>query len=841
MIKLNNVNKYYNRKSSNQIHVINDFNYEFPDKGLVCLFGPSGCGKTSLLNAISGLDGIDSGEIEINNDKFTKNYRSNKWDSIRSKDIGYVFQSYVLFNDLTVYENLRFVLDVFGLDEEEIQMRIDYALNAVGMIKYKNRECNHLSGGQQQRVAIARALVKSPKIIVADEPTGNLDEKNTNIILNIIKRISKECLVILVTHEDRIAKFYADTIIYLKDGKIDYIEDNQNNNQLNLIDDKNIYLQELNLDKVINDNVNIDYFYQGNSNKINLKIVAIDNSIYIYNDNKKQKINLLSRDSETKLIDSKKPVITMEEVDNFEYEMPAITTSTHNPAISFKQAFKMTWNFITQMGKKQKMLIALMILSSIMVVVSFSSLTKSNYIDEKDYLTLSRDTTIIESKKIRNYDELQSLIPSELILPAPSISSYWYRGNNMKLFYSVFEQMKDTSYALPEMQILPVNILDDIPILHGRLPIDKNEITIDKWTLDLFLESNSKIYLSGFSGDYQDILNQNVRITHDGVLNKIVGITDVNSPVMFMSIENYNLIFLNILGNEGVFYEGIDGDGELFINLNFRVKNIDYNSDISVWLNNDEEVKINDLNLTADDVIVSQDIYENFIIPNEEELMLFNSLDSKIYNVKGYIKNDIEKDNLIYQNIYHTVFISDEVSQNLVKEFISISNRFMIINSDIDEYIDEADSLNINVKNAKDILYENYYENNQKDYSSIVFNLLILLASLIFLYFIIRTNMISRIYDIGVYRALGVKKRNVYKIFLIQTLFLTTISSFVGWLGTSIFILKINESGDFFFFPWFVALGSLIFIYLINIIVGMLPIFSLLRNKPVNILNKYDI
>ena len=225
MIKLSKVNKYYNRKKSNQIHVIKDFDYDFPSKGLVCLFGPSGCGKTSLLNVISGLDGIDSGEIIIDDSKFTKNYRSTKWDGIRSKDIGYVFQSYVLFNDLTVYENLRFVLDVFGLEEEEIQSRIDYALNAVGMIKYKNRECNHLSGGQQQRVAIARALVKSPKIIVADEPTGNLDEKNTNIILNIIKKISKECLVILVTHEDRIAKFYADTIIYLKDGMIDYIEE----------------------------------------------------------------------------------------------------------------------------------------------------------------------------------------------------------------------------------------------------------------------------------------------------------------------------------------------------------------------------------------------------------------------------------------------------------------------------------------------------------------------------------------------------------------------------------------------------------------------------------------
>lgn len=841
MIKLSKVNKYYNRKKSNQIHVIKDFDYDFPSKGLVCLFGPSGCGKTSLLNVISGLDGIDSGEIIIDDSKFTKNYRSTKWDGIRSKDIGYVFQSYVLFNDLTVYENLRFVLDVFGLEEEEIQSRIDYALNAVGMIKYKNRECNHLSGGQQQRVAIARALVKSPKIIVADEPTGNLDEKNTNIILNIIKKISKECLVILVTHEDRIAKFYADTIIYLKDGMIDYIEDNQNNNQLNLIEDKNIYLQDLNINKVSQDNVNIEYFYQENDIHVNLKIVTIDNNIFIYNENKKQKINLLSRDSETKLIDSKKPIITMEEVDKFEYELENITTSKHNPAISFKKAFQMTWNYIIQMGKKQKFLIALMILSSIMVVISFSSLTKSNYVDEKDYLILSRDSLIVESKVNRTYEELAALSTKQ-ILPAPSFLSYgWQSAKSFK--YDEFDQMSEKTYYLPDTQILPLNSYNDISLLYGRLPTNNNEITIDKWTLDNFIKSNTEIYLAGFSGDLQGFLNKNVKLSREGEANRVVGITNINSPVIFMNLDNYNFNYLNILNSEGFVHE-INGEENqrIYVYLNYAVEKIDYNSNVLVTLEDETEIMIKDLNLTNKDIIVSEEVY-NFIVTKESKtLNFFGNPQSVIYNVKGYIKHNNESDqDENYFRKYNTVFLNDEISQNVLNEFISITNMFLTISNTENSLIENAESLNIDVKFGKDILYENYLSRNQKDYTTIVFNLLILGSSLIFLYFIIRTNMISRIYDIGVYRALGVKKRNIYKIFFVQTLFLTTISSFVGWIGVSIFILKINKTAELFFYPWFVAFGSLAFIYIINIIVGMLPVFSLLRKKPVEILNKYDI
>ena len=219
MFRVNKLHKYYNRRKSNEIHVLNDITFDFPDKGLVCLFGPSGCGKTTLLNAICGLDSIHSGQI-VFEDTTIDRYQMTKWDNIRSDKFGYIFQNYVLFEDISVYENLAFVLKSYELSKAEIDERIVYALSSVGMEKYAKRLPKQLSGGQQQRIAIARALVKSPSIIVADEPTGNLDEKNTNQIMNIIKKLSKDCLVILVTHERRLADFYADQIIELKDGQI---------------------------------------------------------------------------------------------------------------------------------------------------------------------------------------------------------------------------------------------------------------------------------------------------------------------------------------------------------------------------------------------------------------------------------------------------------------------------------------------------------------------------------------------------------------------------------------------------------------------------------------------
>ena len=216
MIFINNLNKYYNKGKNNEIHAINNTSIVFPDKGLVCLTGPSGCGKTTLLNCIGGMDNPSSGFISYDGVDLTKK----ELDLYRAQNIGFVFQNYILLPDRTVYENLKIVLNMFNLSKEEEEERIEFALNAVNMFKYRKRICGQLSGGQMQRVAIARALVNNPEILLADEPTGALDTKTSIQVLDLLKEIAKERLVIMVTHNPDLAKTYSTRIISLLDGNV---------------------------------------------------------------------------------------------------------------------------------------------------------------------------------------------------------------------------------------------------------------------------------------------------------------------------------------------------------------------------------------------------------------------------------------------------------------------------------------------------------------------------------------------------------------------------------------------------------------------------------------------
>ena len=193
MIELVNVNKYFNRHKKNELHVINNTSLTLEDTGLVALLGPSGCGKTTLLNAIGGLDKIKKGKIYIDNQKISSKF-SYKVDKIRNLNVGYIFQDYKLIDNLSVYDNVALVLKMVGIkNKTEIKKRVEYVLDKVGMLRYKKRPAGMLSGGERQRVGIARAIVKDPNIILADEPTGNLDSKNSLEIMKIIK----VCVIII--------------------------------------------------------------------------------------------------------------------------------------------------------------------------------------------------------------------------------------------------------------------------------------------------------------------------------------------------------------------------------------------------------------------------------------------------------------------------------------------------------------------------------------------------------------------------------------------------------------------------------------------------------------------
>ena len=211
MLELKNVSKSYKNTK-----VLNNVNIKFREKEFVSILGPSGSGKTTLLNIIGGLDKYDEGNLIIDG-VLTRNFKENDWDNYRSKRIGFIFQNYNLINHLTVLENVELALLVNG---KKNKSKIIDILKKVGLENEMNKLPNELSGGQMQRVAIARSIINENDIILADEPTGALDSKTSVEIMEILKEISRNKLVIMVTHNVELANIYSDRIIEINDGKI---------------------------------------------------------------------------------------------------------------------------------------------------------------------------------------------------------------------------------------------------------------------------------------------------------------------------------------------------------------------------------------------------------------------------------------------------------------------------------------------------------------------------------------------------------------------------------------------------------------------------------------------
>ncbi|MBE6649137.1 MAG: ABC transporter ATP-binding protein/permease [Ruminococcaceae bacterium] len=221
MIRAEGVTKKYETKSGDVVGV-DQINIEIKKNGLYMILGKSGCGKTTLLNVLSGLDSYDEGHIYVN-DKDMACFSEDELDRYRNINIGFIFQEFNLLPELTVYDNLRLVLEIQNCEgEKEINVKtvIEENLKRVGLEGYNQRKVFQLSGGERQRVAIARVLIKNPSIIFADEPTGNLDGHTSKAIFELLKEISKEYIVIVVTHDKEFARRYGDEVINVENGKI---------------------------------------------------------------------------------------------------------------------------------------------------------------------------------------------------------------------------------------------------------------------------------------------------------------------------------------------------------------------------------------------------------------------------------------------------------------------------------------------------------------------------------------------------------------------------------------------------------------------------------------------
>ena len=230
MIELKHVSKKFNNE-----FVLKDINLLLPQYGIVVIYGPSGCGKSTLLNVISSLYECNEGDISFNGRHYGAMREIDK-DELRNSKIGFVFQDYKLFDFETVKNNLMLAIDIKCSDKKSEKDRRAYdLLRIVGLSHKADELVSNLSGGEKQRVALARAMCNSPSVLLADEPTGNLDQQNSEAVMSVMERIAKESLVIIVSHDEKLTKKYADQIVYMKDGRIENIEYTNHNRHIDLL------------------------------------------------------------------------------------------------------------------------------------------------------------------------------------------------------------------------------------------------------------------------------------------------------------------------------------------------------------------------------------------------------------------------------------------------------------------------------------------------------------------------------------------------------------------------------------------------------------------------------
>ncbi len=538
MIKLNSLNKYFNKGKQNEIHVINDVSLELPESGIVAVFGRSGCGKTTLLNVIGGLDSVESGSITIDGESINQNT-----DALRNKYIGYIFQNYNLHVGETCFENVANALRLCGVsDTETIKRKVMAALRNVGLEQYAARTPDTLSGGQQQRIAIARAIVKNPRIILADEPTGNLDEANTVLVMDLLKEISRDHLVLLVTHEANLVDLYCDKVIELSDGKVVSIRDNEQTQGYTERGRNDIYLGELAQSTLTADGLNVRIYGEAPEATVNITLVNDNGRVYLRIDT--PKIQLLDDYSEVKLhegvYEARETVRQRAEKIDMS-ELGCIEGEIMGRLFTARGAVKSGYAANFKKGKRGKKLLrrCLCLFAAVIVVmsgvfgVSFKQLfdVESSYNHNVFYVyTPSGD---ISSRLLSAIDAPDSAIDYvHLDYAMPTGDS------NVRFLPGSFETF-DTSANLDAFGangvFLDVALAEDMSLLAGKKDkLEDREVVLTSAVADKLIEKSSLGYIDG----YDDVIGMVMRRVnyHSSIGSmSVAGVVKSDETAIYMS------------------------------------------------------------------------------------------------------------------------------------------------------------------------------------------------------------------------------------------------------------------------------------------------------------------
>ena len=727
MLQLKGIKKSYKTGDFIQ-HALKGIDVQFRENEFVAILGPSGSGKTTMLNIIGGLDRYDSGDLIING-KSTKEFKDQDWDAYRNNFIGFVFQSYNLINHISVLENVEMGMTLSGLNSKKRKKKALELLDKVGLKDHAHKKPNQLSGGQMQRVAIARALANNPKIIMADEPTGALDTKTSIQIMNLIKEIAKDRLVIMVTHNPELANNYASRIIEFKDG--------------NLVSDSNPIKE----DEVIKNDIKIKRTSMNFLTALNLSfnniitkwgrtlITAFASSIGIIG------IALILSLSNGFDI----------QIDEFEANtlssLPiGITPQVANVESSHIEANKNSKKEDKEKGKYPD------IDYMIPYDASVNLKTHINKID-KEYINY-----------IENID--QNLV---------SAISY-YRMTNINLLADVNGKKQSISSSSLNMSALPKNlgkntyIKDNYDLLAGKFSENKNEVVLvldSKNRIDTTLLDALGIDSKVKKVSYNELIGKEFKVVKNNDYYINLGndtyIPNQNYEELYNNENNITIKIVGIIrGKKGNKLANIMTVMAENMGMN-SVSNIGYEDELIseiVANNENSDIVKSQINNDNNCVFMGGAPFENINLTKEMALTMLGANDLPMM-VNIFTKDfDTKNDILSYLDEYNNG--KDEENQVIYMDYAA-----------------NVSDLTSNIMNAV-------------TYVLIAFSAISLIVSSIMIGIITYISVLERTKEIGILRALGARKKDVTRVFNAETFIIGLTSGLLGIIIARLLLIPAN-------------------------------------------------
>lgn len=863
MLQLKNIKKDY-ETGNETVHALKGIDLEFRKNEFVSILGQSGCGKTTLLNIIGGLDQYTSGDLIING-KSTKDYTDRDWDAYRNHSVGFVFQNYNLIPHQTVLSNVELALTIAGISKSERRKRAKEALEKVGLGNQLNKKPNQMSGGQMQRVAIARALVGNPDILLADEPTGALDSATSVQIMELLKEIAKDKLVIMVTHNPELAEKYSTRIIKALDGLI--------------IDDSNPYKGE-------DEEKDTSKFGKTSMSFFTALSLSLNNLM-----TKKGRTFLTAFAGSIGIIGIALILSLSSGVQNYINKVEEDTLSSY-PITIQKESVDMSSMMQTMMeeenedakkeeGKITSRNIMTDIISSVSQEVKSNNLTAFKEFLENDDNNINENANAIQYSydfilNLYKVDEEKNYVQTN---PAQVMNSFGEMGDMMTSRTNMMSSMTFTStnvwYEMLDNQELLKTQYD---VLAGRFPENYNEVVlivdeneqISDYTLytlgmkdvkevsnmfDTLMSGGEVAKGESESYEYQDFLNLNFKLLlNTDYYEKQNGIwvdkstDDAYMKSLLENAEDIKVVGVIKPGKESNITGTTYGEIGYLSDLTKHVINKINDSEIVKEQKANENINVftgaEFIETTTTATGATAFSMENLTDEQKTQLMSMSEEDRIAYisayaeNISSTYENNLGLLGCVDLNSPSTINIYPKnfEAKDAIKSAIDDYNQKQEKDGKEDNIIEYTDFVGLLMNSVTNII-------NVISYVLIAFVAISLVVSSIMIGIITYISVLERTKEIGILRAMGASKKDISRVFNAETLIVGTVAGVLGigitillCIPINIIIQNIVEISGIAKLPIMGGIILIVISIILTVIAGLIPSSMAAKKDPVEAL-----